>query len=158
MFPVSRRRFTAFVIFQGAEHRRAWRIFTRRGWRHCLLVLPVYYPDQSLSAKRFSLVINPVTWCVQSDVYFETPDRMAQEALREGATCVIKIPIDLAFDRDYVPRGLLTCVSLIKAILGISAWYVWTPEHLARWLLRNGGELVGKLDDIVVRRHEETEA
>lgn len=146
MFPVTRRRFTAYVIFQGAEHRRAWRIFTRRGWRHCLIVLPVYYPEHSLAAQRFSQVINPLTWIVQADVIFRSPEDLAQEALREGATCVIRFPVDVRIERDYVPRGLLTCVSMLKAILGVSAWYVWTPEHLARFLLRSGGKMVERVE------------
>lgn len=156
MFPVTRRRFTAYVIFQGAEHRRAWRIFTRRGWRHCMVVLPIHYPEQSLGADVFSLVINPLTWGVETDVFFEHPKRLVAEALAEGATAVVKIRIDRRFDRDYVPRGLLTCVSLIKAILGLSAWYVWTPEHLARHLLRNGGELVRESDVSTVRQKAQT--
>lgn len=145
MWPVSRKRFTAFVIFQGAEHRRFWRVFTRRGWRHVLIVIPVYYPEQSLAAERFSLVIDPLAWGVRTDVLFEAPADLAQEALKEGATAVIKYRVDQKFERDYVPRGLFTCVTLIKSLVGIAAWYVWTPEHLARYLLRNGGELVERL-------------
>lgn len=143
MFPVTRRRFTAFVIFQGADHRRAWRIFTRRGWRHVLIVLPVH-TGSSLRSPVHSLVINPLTWGVQCDVIFERPADLAQEALREGATCVVRMPVDQKFDREYIPRGLFTCVTLIKSILGVAAWYVWTPEHLARYLLRHGGSIVRK--------------
>jgi hypothetical protein len=158
MFPLSRKRFTAYVFFQGAEHRRFWRIFTRRGWRHVFVVLPVYR-SASLADDVASMVINPVLHCVETDVYFHHPAKLAQEALRDGVTCVIKIRIDRSFKRDYVPRGLFTCVSLIKSILGISAWYVWTPEHLARFLLRNGGQLVERDPTYdVALRHEETQA
>jgi hypothetical protein len=135
------------VIFSGAEHRRFWRIFTRRGWRHVQVLLPVYYPEQSLGAETFSMVVNPLAWGVQATVLFRSPRELAQEALKEGATAVIKFRVDEKFQRDYVPRGLFSCVTLLKAVLQISAWYVWTPEHLARYLLRNGGELVKRAAD-----------
>lgn len=141
MFPVSRKRFTAYVVFMGAEHRRFWRLFTRRGWRHVFIVLPAYR-SASLGGEVISQVINPILHCVEADVFFNHPAKLAQEALKEGATAVIKIRIDRTFKRDYVPRGLFTCVTVVKAILGIAAWYVWTPEHLARYLLRHGGQLV----------------
>lgn len=142
MFPVTRDRFTAYVVFQGAEHRRFWRVFTRRGWRHCLVILPVYYPERSLGAEQFSIVIDPLTWGVWCKVLFEAPRKLALDALEDGATAVVKYRVDQKFERDYIPRGLFTCVTLLKAILGLSAWYVWTPEHLARYLLRNGGQLL----------------
>lgn len=143
MFPVTRKRFTAYVFFQGAEHRQWWKIYTRRGWRHVFIVLPVHRGN-SLVDPVYSLIINPLLWGIDAEVYFHPPWKLAQEALENGATCVVKIAVDKRFDREYVPRGLLTCVSVVKALLGISAWFVWTPEHLARYLLRNGGQLVEK--------------
>lgn len=35
-------------------------------------------------------------------------------------------------------RGLTTCVSSVKMLLGIRAWWVVTPDALYRWLLREG--------------------
>lgn len=144
MFPAIRKRYTAYVVFQGAEHRRAWRIFTRRGWRHCYLIMPAFYPEPSTSAERLSMLVNPGTDHVAIDLIRSSPAKLVEMALDEGATCAIKIAIDQKFTGAYVPRGLLTCVSLVKAALGLGAWYVWTPEHLARYLLRNGGELLRK--------------
>lgn len=40
------------------------------------------------------------------------------------------------------PRGLFTCVSVVKAALGIGAPHVWTPWQLHCWLLRHGGMLL----------------
>ena len=142
MFPAIRKRYTAYVVFQGAEHRRAWRIFTRRGWRHCWLIMPAKVSGVSLFAEQSTVMINPGTDHIAVDFVQRSPKALAQDALAEGATCVIKIRIDQKFTGAYVPRGLLTCVSLIKAALGLRAWYVWTPEHLARHLLRVGGELI----------------
>ncbi len=62
--------------------------------------------------------------------------------LDSGYTAAISVPVDHDYKTDYVPRGLLTCVSVVKAIIGVRAWYVWTPEHLARYLARMGGEVI----------------
>lgn len=144
MIPNLRKRFTAYVVFTGAEHRRWWRIFTRRGWRHCFVIIPAYYPQAGLGAVAYSQIINPWVECIRSDVVFQSPRAVSEAFLRDGATCVIAIPIDQKFTGRYVPRGLLTCVSLIKALLGINAWQIVTPEQLASWLLRHGGELLEK--------------
>jgi len=142
MLPAIRKRYTAYVVFQGAEHRRAWRIFTRRGWRHCWLIIPANPPRHSLFAKSASILIGSQTDHVSVDFVQRPALELAQAALEDGVTCVIKIAIDQKFTGAYVPRGLLTCVSLVKAALGLKAWFVWTPEHLARYLLRNGGRLI----------------
>lgn len=144
MFWNSRKRFTVWIVFVGSDHRRFWRIFTKRGWRHCFIIVPAYYPEPGLSAEQYSVVIDARTNFTEVDVLFHSPKSLVETALDEGATCVIKFSVDRKGQRDYVPRGILTCVSLTKAIIGISAWYVLTPEHLARWLFRNGGKLVKK--------------
>lgn len=142
MIPSQRQRFTAFVVFQGAEHRRAWRIFTKRKWRHCLVVVPFYFPAPSLTADVYSIIVNPITFTVRFDVAFKDPRGVVDEMLEYGYTAAIAVPVDHDYKVDYVPRGLLTCVSLVKAIIGVRAWYVWTPEHLARYLARMGGEII----------------
>lgn len=143
-----RKRFTAYVIFTGSENRNWWRFFVRRGWRHVYVVLPAYYPAPSLTAVAYSQIINPWTDHIRSDVLFMSPREVCEEALREGATCVITMPIDQRFTGRYLPRGFLTCVSLVKALLSIGAWYVWTPEQLARWMLQHGGKVMERPNDV----------
>lgn len=146
MFPSTRKRFTAYVIFYGSEHDGFWRIFTGRGWRHCCVILPSYGPEDNLLRPDVaSLVINPLTWGVEALVIRKHPEEVCRLQLEDGATAAISIPIDLRHERLYVPRGLLTCVSLIKAVLGMrGGWYVFTPKHLARYMLRHGGKFIGK--------------
>lgn len=142
-----RKRFTAYVIFVGSENRNWWRLLTRRGWRHVYVVLPATPFGQSLFRKPMSQIVNHWTDHVRSDVVSSTPRQVAEAALKEGATCAISFAVDQKFSGRYLPRGLLTCVTLTKALLSIGAWWVWTPEQLAHWLLRHGGELVEKPDN-----------
>jgi len=148
------KRFTAIAVFSGSENRRWWRIFLRRGWRHVYLIIPAYYPAPSLTADVYSQVINMWTDHVRCDVVWKSPRSLAETALTEGATCAILLPVDQKFTGRYLPRGLFTCVSMIKAMLSIGAWYVWTPEQLARWMLQNGGELLEKPNDIPFQQAE----
>ena len=143
MFP-PREAFTAYVVFVGADHRRPWRIFTRRGWRHVFVCIPVYYPEPSLTAEQYTMIIDPRTNCIQPDLVFVPVKKAAQYFLSEGATAVIKVRVDRRGLPPYMARGLQNCVSVVKAVLGVAAWYVWTPEHLARWLIRNGGQIIEK--------------
>lgn len=147
MFPQTRKRFTAFVIFYGSEHDGFWRIFTGRGWRHCCVIIPSYPEGRDLMAPVHSIALNPLTWGIDVVHVDKHPLEVCRRELEEGATAAVSIPIDLDMKRLYVPRGLLTCVSLIKAVLGMSGgWYVFTPKHLCRYLLRHGGKLIGKSD------------
>lgn len=145
MIQSGRQRFTAYVIFQGAEHRRFWRIFTGKGWRHCLVVIPFSDHEPSLISPTYSLIINPITCFVRVETVFEEPLDVVQQYLDAGYTAAIGWQVDHDYKHEYIPRGLLTCVSLVKALIGVSAWYVWTPKHLGRYLLRNGGELIRKV-------------
>lgn len=141
---MNRKRFTAFVVFYGSENRRAWRFFTKRGWRHVSLIIPAYDPYPSLTAKECAQVLEFTTDHCKADVVFKPARVVARQAIEDGATCAIAFSVDQKFTGRYRARGLFTCVSMTKSFLSIGAWYVWTPAHLARWLLRNGGELITK--------------
>lgn len=106
------------------------------------MIVPYYYPKPGLNARVFSQIINPITFCVMAEVIDKHPQELAKELLDEGYTAVIKVPVDHDYKTDYIPRGLLTCVTLVKAIIGVRAWYVFTPKHLARYLVRNGCEIM----------------
>lgn len=152
-----RKRVTCYVVFQGAEHRRPWRIFCKRGWRHVTLLVPAYDPYPSLTAKESTQVIQFWTDQARADVVWEPVRKVADQWLADGATCVISFPIDQRFTGRYVPRGLMTCVSLTKYFLSIDAWYIVNPYQLARYLLRNGGTLLTKKDagiDLIVQQTE----
>lgn len=144
MFFEKDKKFTAWIVFMGADHRQFWRLFTSRGWRHCFIVVPSYYPEPGLMAEQHSIIIDPRTNHIAVDVLYMAPNLVAEHALEMGAKCVIKFRVDRRGLRAYVPRGITTCVSILKAICGIGAWYVWTPQHFATYLLRNGGELITK--------------
>ena len=145
---INQERLTAWVIFKGGEHRNFWRIFTRRGWRHCYVVIPAYDPAPGLNADCHSIIVEPSTNHVNIGIHWRSPSDVVERVLSDGATCVMKFHVDRRKNRSYVPRGPITCVTLAKAVLGVNAWHVWTPEQLARWIARNGGVMVTKETEV----------
>ena len=45
-------------------------------------------------------------------------------------------PAHQHFQRGWRPRGLFTCVTAVKHLLGIRAWWIITPHQLYRYLQR----------------------
>lgn len=43
----------------------------------------------------------------------------------------------------YTQRGVQSCVSIVKSLLGIKAWHILTPQQLYNYLLDNGGARCG---------------
>lgn len=145
MFPVRRTRFTAYLVFTGSSHSIWWRMFTRRGWRHVQLIVPADHPDSSLFSKvGRCVVLNATSYSVTVSVVDKFAKDLALDCLDAGATMVLSYFVDVGFTREFIFRGLLTCVSLIKAVIGINAWYVITPGDLARWLIKNGATRLEK--------------
>lgn len=107
-----------------------------------MIVLPAYYPAPSLTADCYSIIINPITFCIRVDMVWQRPRDLVDAMLADGYTAAFAVPVDHDYKTDYIPRGLLTCVSVVKALLGIRAWHVWTPEQLATYLARRGCALI----------------
>ena len=141
-FSQRREAFTAYVVFQGAEHQIWWRMFTRAGYRHVLLIIPTDGGRSLFDPNGSCIVVNGLSYTVNLNSLDITAKQAAEECLKRGATEVFRFKVSKRFTREFIPRGILTCVSLIKAVMGINAWWVITPEQLRNWLIDNGAEKV----------------
>lgn len=110
------------------------------------MLLPAYFPEPGLNSDEYTIVLDPRTNCLQHHFTAQPVEDVVQKLLAEGATCAIKYRVSRRGAPWYIPRGLQNCVSVVKSVLGVAAWYVWTPQHLARWLLRNGGQMIERKD------------
>jgi hypothetical protein len=64
-----------------------------------------------------------------------TPDQCAQACL-DTHHRVLKLA---KFEnRSYPLRGVITCVSVVKAVVGLRAWMAITPRQLYRELIKQG--------------------
>lgn len=140
----TKRDFTALVFFHGGIERAPWKIFTRQGWRHCFIVQPGYFPKPSLTATKVMVVVDPQSWGTAVDWYVMDEDELVSRFYAMGGTAVVRYRVRTPPDRMYVRRGLHTCVTWCKSVLAVRAWWVWSPRALYSYLIRHGGEVVGR--------------
>ena len=142
-FAVIRKRQTAHVVFQGGLDQALPIPFTSPGWRHCWIMLPVYYPEPGLMAEVFTKKIESLRWGVDTAVWWRSPEVVSKAFYEAGVTAIVEFPFSIPpkNPRDVVWRGPLTCVTLTKAILQINDWRVWTPKQLFAYLVRHGGSI-----------------
>lgn len=141
-FAPGKRRLTVYVVFHGSFQGGFWTFLTPRPWRHCLLLMTIYFPEPSVFARRYTLVFEPTAWGLEMDVVWRDPEAVARDYWRAGCTAIVKTSVTVPPLRVFAVRGSITCVSLIKAVLGIFDWRIITPRHLFRRLMRDGGELM----------------
>lgn len=132
------------VIFQDGHERRWWWLFTRRGWRHCWVIYPIFYPAPGLLADEYTAKIEHGLDGLDHDIWWMDPETVAQGFLEIGVTAVVVIRVDSRTKCRYLRAEALTCVSAVKAALGLNAWWVQTPHGLFRYLMRRGGRLMEK--------------
>jgi hypothetical protein len=56
---------------------------------------------------------------------------------QEGRESVVLFAGQLKY--RYTQRGVQSCVSVVKSLLGLKAWHVWTPQQLYRHLIEHKG-------------------
>ena len=138
--------FTAYVVFAAGKRGTIWSAFCRPGWGHCWLMLPAHYPEPGLLSDRYTIKIEPQAWGIDWAMWWEDPEEIARQWAVNGETVVrISVAVPPA-DNWFRPRGIITCVSVVKAMLGIHNWRLLTPWHLFLYLVREGGEIIQGVD------------
>ncbi len=84
----------------------------------------------------FTMKIEPLTWGIDVDLWFEHPDVVAKSFYEKGATAILKVPVKIPATPSFVPRGVYSCVTVVKAMVGVRQWRVWTPKGLFGYLVR----------------------
>lgn len=135
-----RKRFTAYVVFEGSDHAGIWSPILKPGFRHCYVLLPFWYPEPSITGFEWTLKIEQTGWGIDYEIFYHPLDEVAEAALNHGSKCVVKFPVAIDAKPGYFLRGLGNCVTVIKSLLALRAWWVITPYQLHQWLLHNGGE------------------
>lgn len=140
-----RKRIPVYVVFSRRDEGNYsfWDFFTDKTFRHVQLLVPAYYPEIGPMADRHTIKIEPMSWGMDIEVFWEDIDFIAEEYLKSGVTAVVKYYVEKPPKRPgYVPRGVITCVSVLKSFLGIRAWRIWTPWQLFVYMLCHSGQLV----------------
>lgn len=108
---------------------RWWHPFVRHDFNHVVMLLDI--PDKG------SLMVEALDWGVA--VRFEPYDiDKCIEYYGSDATAIVSYIANHAYNVDPVPRGVYTCVSLAKAMMGLrKCLFVITPFQLYKFLLKN---------------------
>lgn len=137
---------TWYVVFTGARQpgQRWWSILTDPGFRHvwCYRRLTVN-EEQSLLGLRLVAGLHATPEGVFIELMDGSPEKLSHALVANGeATDVLVVKCSRRHRRLSPLPGLLNCVSLVKAAIGLRAWWCWTPKLLYLILLRRGARSV----------------
>ncbi len=139
---------TYYIAFQTSMAWKIWDVFTTKDYRHCFLFMDqddVYGSGTVLCEYRRG-------WMVMED-YILTSEAII-EVLETCPiqTTVLRITLDPWERKRYPACGLITCVSIIKAILGVTTPWIMTPKQLLNHLRSLGAETILETHDGKTRR------
>ena len=135
---------TYYVLFRNARISDRWaRRFTVPGLEHCSVLESVNYPGEGLSHVEYCIHTETCFGVTIQQIYWKNAEKMVAEKLAERRfTVVAVVKVDKRFSKRYIPFGLLTCVTIVKSLLGIHNLRVQTPQSLLRYLENNGALVV----------------
>lgn len=128
---------TFYVIFEYTPVSSPDHKFILSKWGHCFTL-------ESMQSTCVS--INMLTSFISVHNYDNKAEILINEYVsRETVLDIVKISLPFEVTKAYTVRGLLNCVTLVKALLGIKKFFIFTPKQLHSHLLTLGGEsLKGK--------------
>ncbi len=120
-----------FVVFSHrSSHLTPWwvRLFTRNNFQHCYAFREYH---------GITLIVNHVAQGLLIDATnVKARDCARAWAADKGDTVVL---FASQLKPRYTPRGVQTCVSVVKALIGIGSPRIWTPQGLYDYLIKQGG-------------------
>ncbi len=124
-----------YIVFTDHSDRinlpnRIIRWFTSPGFRHCFLLK---------SAELGCIALDPYWHGISVSWSPLSAERIARDCLDKGHKVLF---LEQNKVREYYLRGFITCVSVIKMMIGIKNWRVITPRQLYDVLLSSGAHLV----------------
>ncbi len=132
---------TFYVIFQDSPYKRPWHLFTHGRYKHCWLITPTFEGPPGLLTPQKTVRINALSNYVDVDYWDAHPHEVVKDFLKEeNVVDIVKICLPLRKSVSYNLRGVINCITIPKAFMGINAWWIFTPQQLRRYLLKNGGQ------------------
>lgn len=123
-----------FVIFdkrRGAP--RFWHMFTSRDFDHVWLLCQI---------NGITVSIQPTSKECDINIWFYTLHEVL-ESLSKDVTAILEYDTSYKNLKGYIPRGIMSCVSLCKYLLGVGG-FTFTPYRLYKQLKRLGAIEYGK--------------
>lgn len=137
-----KKRVQVHVLFHGSILGGPLTFCCAPGWKHCLLLITIYFPEPNVFASRYTMRVEPTAWGLDLDVVWRSPEAVIADYLEHGCTAVLRMDRTLQPQKTLSLRGLISCVSVLKAALGLDGWWVITPYQLFSALVREGAHIV----------------
>lgn len=132
-----------FVLFRNTRLPAWWTRFTIQGFEHCAIIEEVKSPEEGLAQRGYCVYTDACYGLLVNQIYWEDAAKVVSEALvAHEITVVAIVDVEKNHQRMYIPFGLWTCVTVVKAILGVRSWKVQTPQSLFRHLEKRGATVV----------------
>lgn len=132
---------TYYIAFQSSLTWKLWDVFTTKEYRHCWLFMDLGYESGSV------LFEYRRGWMVMEDYVLSAADILEVLKTCPEQTTVLRMALDPWERKKYSPSGLITCVSIIKAVLGVTQFWIMTPRQLLLHLRSLGAETVLETHD-----------
>lgn len=124
-----------YVLFTDTGRGRGywWDFLSSPGRRHCAVFIPDERGVSVCLEYSFGLLSATILGCNHVD------EAVHKYGVKLPISSIIEVDLEKREHSKYIPVRCMTCVGMAKAVLGIKAWWVWTPEQLYRYLLSHGG-------------------
>ena len=114
-----------YIAFGHSDVRHFWDVFTQKGFRHCC----------AFKWDGFNwLLVDPLGQCLDITILPYTSEDDVPRIFRQAGWTVIRYKKTIK--PKFIFRGMLTCVTVCKQLLGIKAAWVVTPKQLHNYIQR----------------------
>jgi len=117
------------VVFASSNYSHWVFRFLDPNFQHCYIIGESY-------GGQYWRVINGRRSHLQVDVEPKSLYPTIKDYCEEGST-VVTVQADININRSLQFFNIFTCVDVVKAVLGINSFFIWTPKQLYR-RLKNG--------------------
>jgi len=129
-----------YIVFQKSFFNRPWQCFTWNNYEHTWVFFEKYLGEPGLMTPRGTIKVEPLSNFIEADYWNAEPEIVATEFLTQKHIIdIVRIGLPWKSKVTYTFRGFIGCVTVVKAILGLKAWWVMTPQQLRRYLIKLGG-------------------
>lgn len=137
-----------YVLFRKVRFRAWWVRFIVPGIEHCSVIEEMNLGGDGLAGADCFLHTDHCYGLLVHQIHLGSARKKIAKALSFRAiTAVAVIEVEKSHRWGYIPFGLLTCVTVAKAVLGLSDWRIQTPQSLLRYLEGHGAVVLRGLGD-----------
>ena len=124
----------AYLIIQSRKkNRHLWHYFYSKKYSHAYLMIDydgVMVEYNPLLTKFHTEIFK----ALDIDSYISAVQKYEHNSPIQE---VLEFNISTDIPPRYIPRGLYSCVSIIKSIIGINDWFIITPKQLSKYIKKN---------------------